>query len=142
MEATGAASLLADEKEKEHVKHVPRLMLDGHCLPTPRMHESSLLWVPGQIFRNGVDDPDRLEEHWTPPSFVFNPPASGRTWSQELQIDNVVGRSDRSFARVIYGVLSPSECYELLCCVNVKGFNPAMVGADLVPEIDPDSQTF
>eukprot|EP00930_Biecheleria_cincta_P086618 TRINITY_DN75886_c0_g1_i1.p1 TRINITY_DN75886_c0_g1~~TRINITY_DN75886_c0_g1_i1.p1 ORF type:complete len:283 (-),score=37.97 TRINITY_DN75886_c0_g1_i1:92-940(-) len=97
------------------------LFLNGSQLEAPCFVDMG--WKSGQRFSES-DDPDRMREPWTAPGFVKEPAAE--TSVGELAIPEKLARAG-SFARVVHGVLSESQCAELISSVNRKGFTPALL---------------
>lgn len=104
------------------------MMLAGEPLPKPRNHP--VPWIDGDRWAPG-DDPDRMDIPWIAPAFVRQkPPSSQQTTGCRVHLPR--GAADRiampikSFARVVRGVLEPSECVALIEGANAKGFTPAL----------------
>eukprot|EP00930_Biecheleria_cincta_P058480 TRINITY_DN44308_c0_g1_i1.p1 TRINITY_DN44308_c0_g1~~TRINITY_DN44308_c0_g1_i1.p1 ORF type:complete len:303 (-),score=49.76 TRINITY_DN44308_c0_g1_i1:93-1001(-) len=101
--------------------------LAGRALEAPLFVKTE--WKPGQVFKE-ADDPDRTRLPWEGPAFPreVNPQVRAHSVSvEELPIPNRKG----SFARVLRGVLTQTECAELLSRVNCKGFTPALLNVGM-----------
>lgn len=84
-----------------------------------------------------ADDPDRTNEPWTPPAFLFcdNPLEQRKhTTIEEFDLEAL---SENTFARAVHGVLNEEQCAELLRSVNEKGFNPALLNMGWAQEWRP-----
>ena len=113
---------------KDLTKLTKDLDLNGKPLPAPRMYPVD--WKEGQTFTE-KDDPDRMNCPWNIPKFVNEKdPLLQREKISVEEIDlGSIGVNPNSnerwpyasFAKVVYNVLEPEECEELLCCVNEKG---------------------
>lgn len=105
-------------------------LLAGLPLQAPHLHRTG--WVPGQVFSNSRDDPDRTRDPWTAPSFLRQEDPVVRRNAVRVQELNIPGWSSFRFARVLRGVLREEECAALLANVNEKGFTPVLlnIGGD------------
>ena len=80
------------------------------------------------------DDPDRTspEHDWATPAFIAAVDPSRRarqTVATDFDVSHVQGyRQGFSFARAVDGVLTESECVDILRALNGKKFTPALVG--------------
>ncbi|CAJ1442575.1 unnamed protein product, partial [Effrenium voratum] len=102
---------------------VKGLRLADRTLQAPHFFKTG--WSAGQRFVE-KDDADRMALPWQSPSFVMrkDPVQQRKKTSVQELFSNDVGDI---FARVVRGVLDESDCAELIKCVNVKGFTPALL---------------
>lgn len=116
------------------------LSLAGRPLAPPRFHATD--WREMQRF-TAEDDPDRTQEPWKPPAFVFRTDPKVQREKivvEELFVGEAAASSTASFARVLRHVMDEEDCVELLASVNQKGFTPALINIgggrqQLIPEL-------
>lgn len=97
------------------------LSLAGKPLQAPEFVETG--WRPGQTF-TADQDPDRIRLLWEAPSFVQKDPVQQR---QKTRVEDLISDTPETFARVVHGVVDEEDCAELIRCINVKGFTPALL---------------
>lgn len=120
------ASKTDDSKEMDMVSLSAQMPLLARLpLHSPNFHRTD--WVPGQVFSNSQDDPDRTCQPWTPPTFLFDEDPIARRKVVSVQELDVPNRSSFRFARVLRGVLNHVECAALLAKANEKGFTPVLL---------------
>jgi len=98
-------------------------LLVGQPLPAPNLVKVD--WRPDQCFSNSRDDPDRMQQPWNAPSFVFDSDPILR--SKQVTVEELKVPSAGGFARIIRGLLTEQECLSLVNSINGKGFTPVLV---------------
>lgn len=108
----------------EDLKHlIQGLRLAGQTLAPPQFVHTG--WEIGRIFEE-IDDPDRMSEPWSTPSFVFTKDPLKQ--QEKVRCEELFAMPARgSFAKVAYDVLDEEDCAGLIKHINAKGFTPALV---------------